>query len=68
MNKNEYVKITPPESVTITPGGDQCSGLKLLSDNLGCTMKDRSLYVLLIPSDVDQKYFEPGQIIQFAVR
>jgi len=28
---------------------------KLLYDKLACTMKDRSLYVLLIPSDVDQK-------------
>ena len=36
--KNEYIKITPPESVVINPGGDQCKGTRLLSETLSCTL------------------------------
>ena len=38
VKKNEYIKITPPDSIIINPGGDQCKGTRLLSESLSCTL------------------------------
>lgn len=52
VNKDEYLMITPPPSVTILPAQDQCMGLRNLSKQLSCTISDSSIYVRLIPKDV----------------
>ena len=64
--KNEYIKITPPESIIINPGGDQCKGIRLLQDQLSCTLQDQSLYIRITPQDVEGvDFFAAGQLLAF---
>ena len=67
VSKNEYIKITPPDSITINPGGDQCKGTRNLQESLSCTLQDSSLYLLIIPSPDPERDLNPGDIIQFQV-
>lgn len=52
---NEYVKITPPAEVEITPEGDQCAGIENITPFLSCTFSETSIYVGLIPEDINTK-------------
>jgi hypothetical protein len=62
--KKEYIKLTPPDTISITIGMDnQCVGLRLLSPSLTCTIIDGSLYVLIMPANATVNYFEPGAIV-----
>ena len=66
VNKNEYIKITPPGNVVIYPGGSgQCSGTRGLTSLLACSIIDGSLYVLIDPEATGQTQFNPGDIVQF---
>lgn len=51
INMGEYVKITPPERVVVTPDDDQCMGITNVSTALTCTISDTSVYVRLNPVD-----------------
>lgn len=48
---NEYVKIEPPTSITVTPDADQCKGILGLTALLSCTISNKSIYVRLTPED-----------------
>ena len=63
----EYVKITPPDRVVITPAGNQCKGISSnLSQALSCTISDTSVYVRLNPKDVTtQTTWSSGDEVQF---
>lgn len=54
VKKGEFIKVTPPEAINIKPGGDQCKGFKPLAKHLSCVLKERSLYVMLIPSRAEK--------------
>lgn len=64
VKMDEFIKITPPPTVTITPDADQCLGLAGLSSVLACTISDRSIYVRLTPEDVVKKQqWEAGETV-----
>lgn len=64
--KNEFLKITPPPSITINPEANQCKGIRNLSPIVSCTIKNRSIYAQLVPLD-NKEFFEMGQILQLQV-
>lgn len=52
VKMNEYIKIQPPASVTVTPDNDQCRGIENLSPVLSCTISKQSIYLRLVPANV----------------
>ena len=50
VNVNEYIKITPPSVITISPTSEQCQGLTSnLAPILSCTISETSIYLRLFP-------------------
>lgn len=64
---NEYVKIEPPASITVTPDADQCQGIQELAPLLSCTISNRSIYVRLMPENADTREWAAGTTIKFSI-